>query len=123
MLSRIATSLLTLCLAAVMLSACDQQSESGSTTTAPTAGLAVDTKLAAIYQRSCKTCHANAASGAPLTGDSAAWAPRMQLGMDTLVSRVTKGVGGMPPYGMCLDCSPEQFEALITFMSSAKRQH
>lgn len=78
-----------------------------------------DAQLAAIYARSCRSCHTVAATRAPLTGDAAAWAPRMERGMDAMVSSVVNGFGGMPPFGMCMDCSPEQFAALIQFMAGA----
>ena len=76
-----------------------------------------DEELAAIYQRSCRSCHTIAATGAPLTGDRAAWEPRMARGMPAMVDSVVNGFGGMPPLGMCMDCSAEQFEALILFMA------
>ena len=60
-----------------------------------------DPVLAAIYNRSCRNCHTIAATGAPLTGDSAAWASRMTRGRKTLVENVVNGVGAMPPFGMC----------------------
>ena len=76
--------------------------------------------LAAIYDRSCRSCHTIAATGAPLTGDVAAWQSRLNdKGMDTLVDNVVNGFGGMPPFGMCMDCDIEQFEALIGFMAEA----
>ena len=77
-------------------------------------------EIAAIYERSCRNCHTIAASGAPLTGDRVAWAPRLDKGMDVLLDNVVNGFGGMPPFGLCMDCSAEQFEALIQFMSAGK---
>jgi cytochrome c5 len=77
-------------------------------------------EIAAIYERSCRSCHTIAASGAPLTGDKAAWAPRMDKGTDVLLDSVVNGFGGMPPFGLCMDCSAEQFEALIRFMAAGK---
>ena len=77
-------------------------------------------EIAAIYERSCRSCHTIAASGAPLTGDKLAWAPRMDKGMDVLVDSVINGFGGMPPFGLCMDCSAQQFEALIQFMADGK---
>jgi len=71
------------------------------------------------YNRSCRNCHTIAATGAPLTGDVAGWAPRMSKGMDDLVNNVVNGFGGMPPFGMCMDCDVDQFEALIHFMAEA----
>lgn len=76
--------------------------------------------LTAIYQRSCASCHTVAATGAPLTGDGAAWAPRMAKGMDVLVDNVVNGFGGMPPFGLCMDCDAVQFEALIRFMAAGE---
>jgi cytochrome c5 len=75
--------------------------------------------VADIYQRSCKNCHTIAATGAPLTGDKAAWSPRVDKGMAVLADNVVNGFGGMPPFGMCMDCDLEQFEALIRFMAVA----
>lgn len=79
-----------------------------------------DVALKEIYERSCKTCHAVAETGAPLTGDAAGWQPRMAQGMDKMVDHVIAGFGGMPPFGLCMDCDAEQFEALIRFMAEAQ---
>ncbi|MAT92772.1 MAG: cytochrome c5 family protein [Halioglobus sp.] len=91
-------------------------SENNSATLVP-----ADPDLAAIYNRSCRSCHTVAATGSPLTGDRAAWAPRLEKGMDVLVDNVVGGFGGMPPFGLCMDCDAGQFEALIDFMSTAGR--
>lgn len=76
-----------------------------------------DKDLADIYLRSCRSCHTVAATGSPLTGDKAAWAPRMAKGMDAMIGSVINGFGGMPPLGLCMHCSADQFEALIRFMA------
>lgn len=105
------TSLLT-------LAACSEQRgttgihESVSRTLAP-----ADATIAAIYNRSCRSCHTIAATGAPLTGDKEAWQTKLDKGMNTLVDNVVSGFGGMPPLGLCMDCDAAQFEALILFMS------
>ncbi|WP_370229233.1 c-type cytochrome [Marinobacter nauticus] len=75
-------------------------------------------ELAAVYQRSCQTCHARGTSDAPLTGHGEAWQPRLAKGMKTLVDNVVSGIGGMPPYGLCMDCNAEQFRQLIRFMAT-----
>ena len=31
---------------------------------------------------------------------------------------VFSGIGGMPPYGLCMDCNAEQFRQLIRFMAT-----
>lgn len=77
-----------------------------------------DPALAQLYATSCKQCHANPAAGAPLTGDTLAWAPRIDKGMDTLLEHSINGFQGMPPMGMCMQCSEEQFRALIGFMAA-----
>lgn len=69
------------------------------------------------YNKSCVFCHGSGAAGAPKTGDQAAWAPRMEKGMDTLVQNTRQGIGAMPPRGMCADCSDEEFRALIEYMT------
>jgi cytochrome c5 len=69
------------------------------------------------YKSSCTFCHSTGAAGAPKTGDKAAWAPRLQKGMDTLVKNSRAGVGGMPPMGMCNTCTDDDFKALIEYMT------
>ena len=81
-----------------------------------------DPALAQIYANSCQLCHANPAANAPLTGDRKAWEPRIQQGADTLLDHAINGYNGMPPMGMCMQCSQEQFLALIAFMSGQQIQ-
>jgi cytochrome c5 len=71
------------------------------------------------YNKSCAVCHATGAANAPKTGDAAAWAPRMEKGMDVLVQSVNNGLNAMPPKGMCFDCSDDEYKALIEFMAKA----
>lgn len=113
----ITTTLLMLC---IPLMACNgggesplKAKEATSRTLQP-----ADPELAGIYNRSCRSCHTVAATRSPLTGDTAAWAIREQKGMDVLVNNVIRGIGGMPPYGLCMDCDADQFEALIEFMAT-----
>lgn len=79
-----------------------------------------DARLAGLYETSCKTCHTIKASGAPLSGDVAAWAPRMKQGMPILVGHTVQGFKAMPAGGQCAGCTAEDYEALIHFMSGAK---
>lgn len=81
------------------------------------AGAFAQDDMMAKYDKSCKVCHATGAAGAPKTGDAAAWAPRMEKGMDTLVASVTNGLNAMPPKGMCFDCSDADYQALIEYMA------
>ena len=81
---------------------------------------AADRKVEEIYPKTCALCHTNAGTGAPLSGDAKAWEPRLKQGMDVLVTHVTNGFNAMPPKGMCFDCTPTEYQALIQFMSTAK---
>ncbi|MCR9105402.1 MAG: c-type cytochrome [Gammaproteobacteria bacterium] len=70
------------------------------------------------YQTSCFACHSTGAAGAPKTGDVAAWESRMAQGMDAMVASVKKGLNGMPPTGLCADCTDEEYKALIEYMAA-----
>ncbi|MBB4864142.1 cytochrome c5 [Pseudomonas nitritireducens] len=104
---------------AALLGGCDEKP-------APAASAAAlapaDPALAKVYDSSCKLCHANPASGAPQTGDAKAWQPRVAQGADSLLDHSINGFKGMPPMGMCMQCSEEQFLALISFMSGQSVQ-
>lgn len=93
----------------------------GGNSSAPadqTAKLAdADPAIMQLYNRSCISCHARGSGGAPRTGDRAAWQPRLEQGMDVLLDHTIGGYKGMPPMGMCMDCTPEQFEKLINYMT------
>jgi cytochrome c5 len=39
--------------------------------------------------------------------------------MEALLTTVKNGLNAMPPRGMCFDCSDEEYQALITYMSTA----
>ena len=69
------------------------------------------------YNRSCAVCHHAGVANAPKTGVPADWEQQLAKGMDTLVASVQNGLGAMPPMGMCFDCGPDEFEALIEYMS------
>lgn len=70
------------------------------------------------YAASCGACHAYAVAGAPKTGDAEQWAPRLEKGMDALLSSVKNGLGVMPAGGLCTTCSDDDYKALITYMST-----
>jgi cytochrome c5 len=77
-----------------------------------------DERLAALYDHSCRACHANAQANAPLTGDRAAWLVRLKKGQPELVRNVLTGINGMPSGGQCFTCTTADIEALIAFMSN-----
>lgn len=108
---------------ALWLAGCGEQATNTTDEGVATAAASLvpaDAELAEIYQRSCRNCHVNDATGAPLTGDIAAWQPRMEQGMDTVLQHVIDGYGGMPPLGLCFECDEQQFIALIQFMANGE---
>lgn len=112
------TALLLLVLS--LLTACDDTPKPPPERTAAATAMPADPALAQVYDASCKLCHANPAAGAPLAGDKAAWSPRVAQGADTLLDHSINGYNGMPPMGLCMQCSEEQFLALISFMAGVQ---
>ncbi|MCA6063916.1 c-type cytochrome [Thalassolituus marinus] len=76
--------------------------------------------VAAKFQQTCNACHAMGVAGAPKAFDKAAWEPRLAKGMDAMVTSVTNGLNAMPPRGLCMDCTADQYKELITYMSTPK---
>lgn len=73
--------------------------------------------ITSIWARSCALCHADGTGGAPRFADAEAWAPRLAQGEDVLLAHTLEGYRNMPPLGYCMDCSAEDFIALIRFMT------
>lgn len=70
-----------------------------------------------IFNSNCQACHLTGAAGAPKRGDKAAWAPRLGKGEAALLVSLTGGTAkGMPPKGMCMDCSDEELKTALSFM-------
>lgn len=83
---------------------------------------AVDPFTVELYQSSCTICHASGVAGAPKSFDVAAWGERLKKGKDVLLNNAITGLNGMPPLGMCSDCTKEDLEDLIDYMSQEKAQ-
>jgi cytochrome c5 len=79
--------------------------------------LAPDT--AEQFSRTCALCHVDGTGGAPRVRDADAWAPRLAHGEDMLIEHTVHGYNEMPPLGYCMDCTGEDFRALIRFMAGA----
>ena len=70
-----------------------------------------------LYPRTCGVCHMAGVAGAPKAHDEAMWKPRFDAkGIDGLMNSVNNGLNAMPPKGMCMDCTPGEYKALIEFM-------
>ncbi len=100
---------LLLCLAAA---ACSRGDES-----APAARAQLGPDGARVYQTACASCHARPGTGAPLTGDEAAWAERRAQGADVLLAHTVNGYRGMPPLGTCGLCSEAELRELVVYMA------
>jgi len=71
-----------------------------------------------VYHAVCMACHATGAAGAPKVGDKAAWGPRAEQGIDTLLHSAINGKNAMPPKGTCADCTDEELKGAIEYMLS-----
>lgn len=80
----------------------------------------VDPFIVELYQSSCVICHAAGTGGAPKSFDVAAWQERLDKGQDVLLNNAISGYKGMPPLGMCSDCTQEDLADLIDYMSTEK---
>ena len=74
----------------------------------------------ALYKQACLACHASGVAGAPKFGDKAAWAPRIQTGLDVLTASVIKGKNAMPPKGGS-SASDADIRAAVEYMVSAAK--
>ena len=86
-------------------------------TAATTPPAAASPAVQKIYDTTCHSCHGAPASGAPQAGDAKAWAPRIAQGKDTVLGHVINGYKGMPPMGLCMQCSEDDFVAVTEWMS------
>jgi len=70
-----------------------------------------------IYKGVCGACHDNGVAGAPKTGDAAAWAPRIKLGLEGLTKSAIAGKNAMPPKGGS-DATDAELARAIAFMAN-----
>ncbi|MCB1583696.1 MAG: c-type cytochrome [Marinicella sp.] len=74
-----------------------------------------------IYNNVCSACHGTGAGGAP-TLTTAEWEPRLEKGMDAVISNAIAGFMGeqglMPAKGGRNDLSEEQVKATVEYMTS-----
>lgn len=69
-----------------------------------------------VYNTACAACHGTGAAGAPKMGDAGAWGPRIDKGLETLLNNAINGINGMPPRGLCMDCSDDELKAAVDHM-------
>jgi len=68
-----------------------------------------------VYSK-CQSCHDSGIMDAPKFGSLEDWAPRIERGMDDLLTVVIAGKGGMPPKGTCMDCSDNELKSAIQYI-------
>jgi cytochrome c5 len=73
-----------------------------------------------LYKQACVACHAAGVAGAPKFGDKAAWAPRIQTGIEALTTSVIKGKGAMPPKGGSAGSDADIHSAVVYMVNAAK---
>lgn len=95
-----------------LLSACSAENHSQDEAT-----VTLSPKLTQLFMQSCANCHTKPNTGAPLAGDRQAWQPILAKGLEKTLERTINGYAGMPPGGLCFECTPEDLEQLILFMA------
>ena len=75
----------------------------------------------AIYQSTCAACHTSGVAGAPRLGDSAAWSPRIGVGVATLHNSALKGKGAMPAKGGNPSLPDADVKAAVDYMLAQGR--
>ncbi|WP_163557790.1 c-type cytochrome [Halomonas sp. NO4] len=88
----------------------------GASTLAFTAMAQEEPDGEAVYNQACMACHMTGAAGAPIKGDTEAWAPRIEKGMETLYDHSINGFNAMPAKGGQAQLSDEQVKAAVDYM-------
>ncbi|MGH8724436.1 MAG: c-type cytochrome [Burkholderiales bacterium] len=88
---------------------------------APQAAKPTATDGKSVYDKVCFACHLQSVAGSPKLGDKAAWAPRIQTGVDAMFQSVIKGKGAMPPKAGNPSLSDAEIRAAIDFMVSQSK--
>jgi cytochrome c5 len=83
---------------------------------------AIDPFTVELYQTSCNICHGTGVGDAPKAFDVEAWSDRLSKGKETLLANAIGGFKGMPPLGMCSDCTREDLVDLIDYMTTEKAE-
>jgi cytochrome c5 len=83
---------------------------------APTQTAATGGKGKTVYDTTCMVCHAAGIAGSPKIGDKAAWAPRIQTGIEALYSSALKGKNAMPPKGGNVSLPDADIKAAVDYM-------
>jgi len=85
-----------------------------------TTSIASDEYTVELYDTYCKACHSVAGAGVPVAFNKDDWAKRMKKGLEVVVNNAVSGIGNMPAQGLCQECTYEDFEDLVSYMSAPK---
>jgi cytochrome c5 len=69
-----------------------------------------------VFNTVCQTCHAACLAGAPKTGDTAAWQPRIAQGIEVLYASAINGKGVMPAKGGAMGSPDADIKAAVDLM-------
>ena len=69
-----------------------------------------------VFTTVCQTCHAAGLAGAPKTGDTVAWQPRIAQGIEVLYASVINGKGVMPAKGGAVGSPDADIRAAVDLM-------
>ena len=72
----------------------------------------------AIWEGTCKVCHGTGLAGAPIIGNTDAWAKRIARGKESLYGHALNGWGDMPARGGNPELSDEQVKLAVDYMVS-----
>ena len=101
---------------------CVAGDECANAAAAPVAAAAGPARSAEeIYNSKCLACHANGVAGAPVVGNAGDWAPRIEQGLDTMVTHAINGFNAMPARGTCADCSDDDIRKTVEYMVSSSQ--
>jgi cytochrome c5 len=81
---------------------------------------AQDEYTAELYESYCQACHTAFGSDAPRAFDDSIWSSRLERGLDVVVGSAVEGFGNMPAMGSCMECTYEDMEDLVRYMSQPK---
>jgi cytochrome c5 len=95
-------------------------------TAAPAAAVAAPSEAELIkgekvFAATCQACHGAGVLGAPKSGDSASWAPRIAQGVDTLHKNAIDGIRMMPPKGGNPALKDDEVIAAVDYMVSKSK--
>ena len=75
-----------------------------------------------IFNDYCTTCHKIGLMNSPKKDDKEEWDKRLKKagGFDKILANTIDGIGNMPPKGTCMDCSDDELQKAVEYMSGLK---